>query len=207
MNHKTIEQKSKSEHAFLDAKKVTFIALALIIMIALVVISFTTILNKFSFSSLFSEIHDAFIDPNTKSMATFMLILLTTYFFFKFFNVSVPYMIRLKALGIKVPLKEAILYYSTSAFLTAISPGILLTEPYNMFWLKTQGVTTAQATAIVWINEFIYHTILVFITLPAFIYLTTQFSIILSFDNKSGMIVVILASIGIGIDLLMFVFY
>jgi uncharacterized membrane protein YbhN (UPF0104 family) len=149
MPTKTISQKSEPQRRFLDAKKVTLIALALAIMIALVVVSFTTILNKFSFASLFSNIHDAFSDSQTKGVAILMLVLLILYFCFKFFNVSVPYMIRLKALGIKVPLKEAILYHLTSAFLAAISPGVLLTEPYNMFWLKTQGVTTAQATAIV----------------------------------------------------------
>jgi hypothetical protein len=42
-------------------------------------------------------------------------------------------MIRLKKMGIKTPFKEAVLYYLTTAFLTAISPGVLLTEPYNMF--------------------------------------------------------------------------
>jgi uncharacterized membrane protein YbhN (UPF0104 family) len=149
MSNKTIEQKSEQQPRFLDAKKITFIVLALILMIGLVVFSFTKILGNFSFSSLFDNIRVAFTNDQTRTMATIMLILLVFYFLFKFFNVSVPYMIRLKALGIKVPLKEAILYYLTSAFLTAISPGILLTEPYNMFWLKTQGVTTAQATAIV----------------------------------------------------------
>jgi hypothetical protein len=207
MRLKNIEEKSKPQRHFLDAKKITIICLALGVMIALVIVSFTTILNKFSFSTLISGIHDAFYDNQTKSMAIFMSTLLISYFFFKFFNVSVPYMIRLKSLGIKVPLKEAVLYYLTSAFLTAISPGILLTEPYNMFWLKTQGITTAQATAIVWINEFIYHTLLVFITLPAFIYLTTQFSSILAFDYRAGLVVIILASVGIGIDFLMFLFY
>jgi uncharacterized membrane protein YbhN (UPF0104 family) len=71
------------------------------------------------------------------------------FFFIKFFQISVPYMVRLKKLGIKVPLKESILYYLTTAFLSAISPSILLTEPYTMFWLRTRGITTAQATALV----------------------------------------------------------
>jgi ABC-type Mn2+/Zn2+ transport system permease subunit len=133
MDPKTIEQKSNLSRPFLSAKKLIFIVLALVIVIGLVVFSLTTILDQFSFSSLLGEIHSAFTDTTTKNTAIFMAILLVTYFFFKFFNVSIPYMIRLKALGIKVPLKEAILYYLTSAFLTAISPGILLTEPYNMF--------------------------------------------------------------------------
>jgi ABC-type Mn2+/Zn2+ transport system permease subunit len=132
MSSKTIEQKSE-QRRFLDTKKIILIVIALALMIGLVVVSFTTILKDFSLSSLFNEMHQAFTDSQTQPMAIFMLMLLILYFFFKFFNVSIPYMIRLKALGIKVPLKEAILYYLTTAFLTAISPGILLTEPYNMF--------------------------------------------------------------------------
>jgi hypothetical protein len=45
------------------------------------------------------------------------------------------------------------------------------------------------------------------ITTPAFIYLITQFNQILAFDNKAGMVVIILASVGVGIDFLMFIFY
>jgi hypothetical protein len=43
--------------------------------------------------------------------------------------------------------------------------------------------------------------------LPAFIYITTQFSSILEFNYEQGMVVIILASVGVGIDVLMFGFY
>jgi hypothetical protein len=114
-------------------KKIIIIVVAFLVMIGLVVLSLTAILKNFTFSSLVQQIHDAFVDPQTKNMAIGMTVLLFSYFFFKFIQTSVPYMLRLKALGIKVPLKEAFIYYLVSAFLSAISPSILLTEPYNMF--------------------------------------------------------------------------
>jgi uncharacterized membrane protein YbhN (UPF0104 family) len=52
-----------------------------------------------------------------------------------------------------------------------------------------------------------YHTILVVITLPAFIYFATQFSSIIQYSHAEGTTVVVLACVGVGIDLLMFAFY
>jgi hypothetical protein len=52
-----------------------------------------------------------------------------------------------------------------------------------------------------------YHTILVVITLPAFIYFATQFNSIIQYDTAQGTTVVVLACVGVGIDLLMFAFY
>jgi hypothetical protein len=49
--------------------------------------------------------------------------------------------------------------------------------------------------------------LLVTLTLPAFIYLTTQFSEIIDAKGHSGVVVIILASVGVGIDLFMFIFY
>jgi hypothetical protein len=49
--------------------------------------------------------------------------------------------------------------------------------------------------------------LLVTLTLPAFIYLTTQFSEIINIEGNLGVTVVVLASVGVGIDLFMFVFY
>jgi hypothetical protein len=46
-----------------------------------------------------------------------------------------------------------------------------------------------------------------FITLPAFIYFTTQFGGIIQTYPAEGTTVVILACVGVGIDVLMFAFY
>jgi uncharacterized membrane protein YbhN (UPF0104 family) len=135
MPTETLQQKSSNNKngKFLSNKKILIIVFAFLVMIGLVVVSVTSILHEFSFSKLLSDVHDAFVDSKTRLMASIMLCLLILFFFFKFFNMTVPYMIRLKHLGIKVSSKDATLYYLTSLFFSAISPSILITEPYTMF--------------------------------------------------------------------------
>jgi hypothetical protein len=45
------------------------------------------------------------------------------------------------------------------------------------------------------------------ITLPAFIYLTTEFNNIIKAEGSVGTVVIIFSCVGVGIDLLMFLFY
>jgi uncharacterized membrane protein YbhN (UPF0104 family) len=92
-------------------------------------------------------------------------------------------------------------------FLKAVTPGALITEPYTLFWLKTRGVTTAKGTAIVWVNDFIWHTICVFIAIPSFIIFCIWGPNLFKISGAAGIGVFVLVCIGFSLDVGMFAFF
>jgi uncharacterized membrane protein YbhN (UPF0104 family) len=159
------KQQDKNKQ-FLNKKRMFIIAFSLCILIVLIIITFVTILN-IDIKSLWNDIVSAF--KENVGISVCLLLILCSYSIVKTWGNVYTLTIRLKAEGIKVKFGEQCIHGLTICFLSAVTPANFITDPYTIFWLKTQGLKTYKASAQVLVSDFIWHIGQLLITWPSFI--------------------------------------
>ncbi len=170
------EQKTKDN--FFNKKNYLLIGSAFLFTIILIVVSIIFILD-IDFNGLFSSIKTGLSSP----LGALWFFLLFIYVPFKMLTTSLPMAIRVYEANVKVPLWSMLLHSVSLCFLAAVTPANFVTDPYNVFWLKTLGFSNSKASSIVWSNAFLWHSIQMVITLPSFIIICTHYGEIVVNDD------------------------
>ncbi|MBP5257041.1 MAG: hypothetical protein J6Y96_01660 [Mycoplasma sp.] len=183
---------------FFNKKKFAIISLCIIISIILIVLSIIYAL-KINFSDFFTNVHNAI---TTNHLVALWLILLLLFIPYKLYVQITIYVTRLRRLGIKTSFWESILYTLTISFLTTISPGNLLVDPYSAFWLRTQHVEPYKCGAITICTMLIWHTIQILITIPSYVIVCMSYNDFVKSNVTSAKLIFWFVSTGFIVDLI-----
>lgn len=192
----TIEQKAENK-TFFTKRNVIILIITGLVAIGLVALTFLVIFDPSIWGTFFINIGEG-LKVNLGAMWLTFLI------FFAIINVfynMLPFWLRLNALGIKINFGQWIGFSLSISFLKAITPANFIYDPYTVFWLKTQGVSTSRATSMMFSNAFLWQSAVLLIHIPSFVLILTRVNLLLSQDAL-GVFWLVLMCIGIVIDVI-----
>lgn len=190
----TIEEKAESK-SFFNKRNMVIIILTSLLSLALVVVTVLFIMDM-SWGTFFTNIGNGLVLP----LGWLWLLLLILFAIFSIVYNFIPIWIRLRELGIKIKAWQYFTMALSVSFLKGVTPANFVTDPYMIFWLKTQGVSTSRATSIIFSNAFIWQCAALLIHIPSFIIIMLKANILISMLGAGGMTLVVLMGIGIFID-------
>lgn len=194
INVKTIEEKANKN--FFNKRNIILIILTSLISLGLVFVTVMFIMDM-NWSTFFTNIGSGL----THELGWLWLTLLIAFVIISFVYNYFPVWIRLRELGIKIKAWQYFVFALSISFLKGVTPANFVTDPYTIFWLKTQGVSTSRATSIIFSNGLLWQSAALLIHLPSFIVIMTKADILLSTLNPAGAIaLIVFMSIGIFID-------
>lgn len=188
----TIEEKAESK-SFFNKRNMVIIILTSLLSLALVVVTVLFIMDM-SWDTFFTNIGHGLVLP----LGWLWLLLLILFAIFSIVYNYIPIWIRLRELGIKIKAWQYITMSLSIAFLKGVTPANFVTDPYTIFWLKTQGVSTSRATSIIFSNSLIWQSAALLIHLPSFIIIMLRADVLIA--TGWGIAIIVLMAIGIFID-------
>lgn len=194
INVKTIEEKSNKN--FFNKRNIILIILTSLISLGLVFVTVMFVMDM-NWSSFFSNIGSGL----TLQLGWLWLTLLILFVIISFIYNYFPVWMRLRELGIKIKPWQYFVFALSISFLKGVTPANFVTDPYTIFWLKTQGVSTSRATSIIFSNGLLWQSAALLIHLPSYIVIMAKADILLSTLTSAGAIaLIVFMTIGIFID-------
>lgn len=194
INVKTLEEKSNKN--FFNKRNIILIILTSLISLGLVFVTVIFVM-KMNWSTFFANIGSGL----TLQLGWLWLTLLIMFVIVSFIYNYIPVWIRLRELGIKVKAWQYFVFALSISFLKGVTPANFVTDPYTIFWLKTQGVSTSRATSIIFSNGLLWQAAALIIHVPSFIVVMVNAdSLFASMDMAPAVALIVLMSIGIFID-------
>ena len=166
--------------SFLNTKNIILITLGIILSIVFISLTFIFVLD-IKWDALFVQIKNAFTGGR---FAGLWLISLLLFLVCRYFFTYIVFTTRLKKIGIKVSFSQKLLYTLTIWFLQGVTPANFVTDPYTVFWLKTQGLPTHKASALVLSTVSIWQLVQIIVTLPSFVFICMEYSSLI--ESKGG---------------------
>ncbi|XQP55423.1 MAG: hypothetical protein ACOQNV_01520 [Mycoplasmoidaceae bacterium] len=195
-NNKTIEEKSENKN-FFNKRNIIIIILTTLLSIGLLVLTVLFIIDM-NWLKFFRDIGSGL----TLQLGALWLVLLIL---FMAFSIAYNYLyiwIRLRRLGVKIQAWQYFTFALSISFLKGVTPANFIYDPYTVFWLKTQGVSTSRATSIMFSNALLWQIMELLIHIPSFIILMMRVDLLLSIPKGGGVALIVLMSLGILIDII-----
>ena len=194
-NNKTIEEKAERKN-FFNARNIIIIILTTLATGALMYVTFKFILDM-DWSKFFHNVGQGI----TLQLGALWLTLLIL-----FMIISIAYnythiWIRLRRLGIHVPAWQYFIFSLSISFLKGVTPANFVYDPYTIFWLKTQGVSTSRATSIMFSNALLWQAMELIIHVPSFIIVMIKADLLIALGAE-GITLIVLMSLGLLIDII-----
>lgn len=194
-NNKTIEEKSESKN-FFNKRNIIIIIITSLLSIGLVAVTVLFIIDM-DWSKF---VHNIGAGVALKLGWLWLMLLIL----FMAFSVAYNYLyiwIRLRRMGVKVPAWQYFAFSLSISFLKGVTPANFIYDPYTIFWLKTQGVSTSRATSIMFSNALIWQALVLLIHIPSYIIVMMKVDLLIAL-GASGIAIVTLMALGILIDVL-----
>lgn len=163
---------------FYSKKKIIIISLSFILAVALIILSFTTLI-KVNFNELFNQFVYAFATPTHIGWFAVLVV----YVFLSFFFNVITFWIRIRKMNIHIPVSQWILLALTIGFLKAVTPANFVYDPYTLFWMRSNGISVGRASAIIFINAWEWQVVQLLITIPSFIIVMQNIHKVFELDN------------------------
>ncbi|MBQ0045398.1 MAG: flippase-like domain-containing protein [Mycoplasma sp.] len=193
---KTIEDKAENK-TFFTKRNVIILIVTALVAIGLTALTFLVIFNPEIWGTFFINIGEG-LKVNFGAMwLTFLIIFAIINIFYN----MLPFWLRLNSLGIKINFGQWISFALSISFLKAITPANFIYDPYTVFWLKTQGVSTSRATSMMFSNAFLWQSAVLLIHIPSFALILTRANLLIS-QSALGVFWLVLMCIGIIIDII-----
>lgn len=178
-NHKlleesTVEEKGKSK-AFLSKRNVIIVIVAFLVSIVLLVLTFLFVL-KVDWANLFKSMGEGF----AHNMGYLWFFLLIVMMIFVSLSASLPTIIRLKQIGIKISFVDQLVFTLTLAFFKATTPISIVSDPYALYWMRQHGAAVSRVTSIWFSNGFFWNVGHLLVTIPTVAIVFTQANMLLS---------------------------
>lgn len=175
-----VNNSNPNNKSFLNTKNIILITLGIILSIVFISLTFIFVLD-IKWDALFVQIKNAFTGGR---FAGLWLISLLLFLVCRYFFTYIVFTTRLKKIGIKVSFSQKLLYTLTIWFLQGVTPANFVTDPYTVFWLKTQGLPTHKASALVLSTVSIWQLVQIIVTLPSFVFICMEYSSLI--ESKGG---------------------
>lgn len=192
---KTIDEKADHK-SFFNTRNVVIIIITSLLSIALVALTIIFILDM-NWDKFFANVGAGLQHELGWLWFSLLILFMAVTIAYNY----IPIWIRLKEMGIKVKAWEYFLFSLSMSFLRGVTPSNFVCDPYTIFWLKTQGVSTSKATSIMFSNALIWQFAVLIIHIPSFILVMMQADAIISCSTW-GIGIIILMAIGLGIDVI-----
>lgn len=166
----------KNNNSFMDKKKVIILTFGIILTVVLIALTFKLILVDIDFKELGKSLKKGIV------ARWWILIVVLLFGFGRVFCTVVTVWVRLERLGYKVRFWKYIIFCLSYCFLQTVTPANFVSDPFILYWIKTQGANNGEAFAITSTNGLIGQSIQVLITLPSFCIIAPHYS---AFHNIS----------------------
>jgi uncharacterized membrane protein YbhN (UPF0104 family) len=93
-----------------------------------------------------------------------------------FFVNYLPRKLRMDKMGIKLRFYEEVIFSMSIFFLNLISPSVLLSDAFILFFLKSKKINNVKASAIIISQEMITQIAMLIFTLPSFVYMSAKYN-------------------------------
>lgn len=190
----TIEEKAESK-SFFTKRNVIIIILTSLLSIGLLALTIKFILNIDWANFVIS-----FKTGVTVHLGWLWLTVLILFVFVNFVYNSLPTYIRLRKLGIHASPAQWILFSLSISFFKAVTPSNFVYDPYTIFWMKTQGVTTSRATSTMFSNGLLWQAVELLVHIPSYIIVMTRLNDVLATDYGTSLTWIIMMNVGIFVD-------
>lgn len=194
-NNSTLEEKSEHKN-FFSKRNIILIIITTVLSLGLMAVTVLFIIDM-NWINFFKNIGSGLAVGH--GVLWFVLLLL-----FMAFAIAYNYLyiwIRLRRLGIKIPALQYFTFSLSIAFLKGVTPSNFVYDPYTIFWLKTQGVSTSRATSIMFSNALLWQAVQLLIHIPSFIIVMMKADLVLQM-NAGGVALIVFMSIGLFVDVI-----
>ncbi|MGL4617307.1 MAG: lysylphosphatidylglycerol synthase domain-containing protein [Mycoplasmoidaceae bacterium] len=162
------------KNIFFTKKRIVILLIATIFLIAL-----STIISIIFLKIDFNSIKEFFIEGFKQDNNMFFLWLFLMFSFpvFASFWKFIMFYVRLKKENCNVKWYDWIFLIFISAFLNAVTPFSIGSEPYTLFWLKSQGLETRKSLILLASTGIVVFLAQVIITWPSFFVVCSSYGI------------------------------
>lgn len=192
----TIDEKAESK-GFFTKRNIIILIITTLLSIALVALTIRFIIN-INWNQFFVSLGGG-LKLSLGGLWFFLLLVFMVYTIA--YNV-LPIWIRLKRLNIKVPFVQYLLFSLAMSFIKAVTPSNFIYDPYTVFWLKTQGVSTSKATSIIFSNGLLWQAMELIIHIPSYIIVMMNYDKLIQVSEGEGIALIFLMSVGLFIDII-----
>lgn len=192
----TVEEKAESK-SFFTKRNIIIIVITTLISLGLAAVTLFVIFDPTMWSTFFIN-----IDKGIRvEFGPLWLSILIVFAGINIIYNIIPIWLRLKQLGVKIKFWQWLLFGLTISFMKAVTPANFIYDPYTIFWLKTQGVSTSRATSILFSNALMWQSAVLLIHIPSFIFLLIRIVETTTLD-AGWLFIISLMSIGILVDII-----
>ncbi len=189
----TVEEKAESK-GFFTKRNIVIIVLLTIVSLGLAAITLFVVFDVEMWKTFFVNIGHGL----TINFGTLWLTILACFALINIAYNMIPIWVRLKQMGIKIRWWQWFCFSLSISFLKAVTPANFIYDPYTVFWLKTQGVSTSRATSIMFSNALMWQSAVLLIHIPSFILILTRGGL----HGVDGTLLIVFMSIGLLIDII-----
>lgn len=193
---KTIEDKAEGK-GFFTKRNVIILIITSLLSIGLVILTLLFIIPM-DWSQFFGSLNAGL----KNQLGWLWLTMLILFIFVNFIYNVFPMWVRLKSLGIKIPAVQYFLFAIAISFFKGVTPSNFIYDPYTIFWLKTQGVSTSRASSIMFSGGLLWQGTELLVHIPSFIIVMTKANTLLAAGQAGGITLIVLMALGIVIDIL-----
>lgn len=192
---KTIDEKAEHK-SFFNTRNIVIIIITSLLSIALVALTIIFILDM-NWDKFFANVGSGLQHELGWLWFSLLVLFMVVTIAYNY----IPIWIRLREMGVKVRAWEYFLFSLSISFLRGVTPSNFIYDPYTVFWLKTQGVSTSKATSIMFSNALIWQAAVLIIHIPSFILVMMQADTIIACSTW-GIGIIVLMSVGLAIDII-----
>lgn len=192
----SMEEKAESK-SFFTKRNIVILVLATLVSIGLAAITLGIIFDPSIWGTFFINIGKGI-------RINFGVMWLTLLIVFAVWNIaynSLPMWVRLKQMGVKIKWWQYILFSLSVSFFKGVTPANFVYDPYTIFWLKTQGVSTSRATSIMFSNALLWQASVLLVHIPSYVLVMVKYQAMLTL-GPGAMALIVFMSIGILVDII-----
>lgn len=193
LNTPTIEEKAESK-TFFTKRNVILMIFTIIVSAILLWVTIRFVLN-IEWNYFFTSIGQGFTSRLGGLWFFLLIVFMVVIIVYNYF----PFWVRLKKLGIKIPAYQYFTFGIIISFLKAVTPANFIYDPYAVFWLKTQGVSTARGTSIMFGNTLLWQGVQFILHIPSYVIVMTHASVM---TDPGGVTLMFLMTLGIVVDII-----
>lgn len=187
----TVEEKAESK-SFFTKRNILILVLLTFVSLGLAAVTLFVVFDVEMWQTFFVNIGHGL----TVNLGALWLTILICFAIINIAYNMIPIWLRLKHLGVKISWWQWFCFSLTISFLRAVTPANFVYDPYTIFWLKTQGVSTSRGTSIIFSNALMWQSAVLLIHIPSFILILIRGGL----HNMGGTFLIVLMAIGIAVD-------
>lgn len=189
----TVEEKAESK-SFFTKRNIILLVILTVFTLGLAAVTLFVIFDVDMWQTFFLNIGHGL----TINLGALWLTILICFALINIAYNMIPIWLRLKQMGIKIKWWQWFCFTLSISFLRAVTPANFVYDPYTVFWLKTQGVSTSRATSIMFSNALMWQSAVLLIHIPSFILILTRGGL----HGVAGISLIVLMTIGLLIDVI-----